>query len=284
MGKIIRVFPVKTHATPTDDLVAINRRPGFFDQCDEVHISVAFTWELKRAEQLQKLWSPVAPVKVGGPATGERGGDFQPGQYLKQGCVITSRGCPNKCWFCSVWKREGSVVRELPIRDGFNVFDDNLLACSRKHIEAVFAMLRRQKEPIEFTGGLEAKRLMDWHVNLFLGLKRLGQLFFAYDTEDDFDPLVVASKKLRDSGISLTKKGHISHRARCYCLIGFPKDTISNAEKRMWSVYKLGFLPMAMLYRPENGTPSPVWCKFQRAWARPASISSICKNIKNKFL
>jgi hypothetical protein len=277
MGKIIRVFPVKTHATPTDDLVAINRRPGFFDQCDEVHISVAFTWELKRAEQLQKLWSPVAPVKVGGPATGERGGDFQPGQYLKQGCVITSRGCPNKCWFCSVWKREGGVVRELPIRDGFNVFDDNLLACSRKHIEAVFAMLRRQKEPAEFTGGLEAKRLTDWHVDLLL-TTRLGQLFFAYDTKDDLEPLIVASKKLRASGISLTKRGRISHKARCYCLVGYPNDTMADAEKRMRFTYKLGFLPMAMLYRPKDRKPDLSWCKFQRGWARPASVSHMCKN------
>jgi radical SAM superfamily enzyme YgiQ (UPF0313 family) len=277
MGKIIRVFPVKTHATPTDDLVVINRPPGFFDQCDEVHISVAFTWELKRAEQLQKLWSPVAPVKIGGPATGERSGDFHPGQYLKQGCVITSRGCPNRCWFCSVWKREGDKVRELPIQDGYNIFDDNLLASSHKHIEAVFTMLRRQKEPIEFTGGLEAKRLTDWHINLLLSLKRIGQLFFAYDTEDDFEPLISAGKKLRDSGISISKNGNFNHRARCYCLVGFPKDTMANAENRMRSVYKLGFLPMAMLYRPEKGVYDLSWRRFQRLWARPAIISSMCK-------
>ena len=37
------------------------------------------------------------------------GGDFVPGRYLAPGYVITSRGCPNRCWFCSVWRREGAL-------------------------------------------------------------------------------------------------------------------------------------------------------------------------------
>ena len=68
-----------------------------------------------------------------------------PGMYLKKGYVITSRGCPNRCWFCSVPRREGGRLRELPITEGNIVLDDNLLACSRQHIEAVFEMLGRQE-------------------------------------------------------------------------------------------------------------------------------------------
>jgi hypothetical protein len=75
---------------------------------------------------------------------------------LKKGYVITSRGCPNRCWFCSVWRREGEVIRELPVTDGWNVLDDNLLVCSENHIRAVFAMLARQRRMPLFTGGLEA--------------------------------------------------------------------------------------------------------------------------------
>ena len=50
MKRIIRVFPARTHATPDDDLVRINAIPSLFDEADEVHISVAFTWHLKWAE------------------------------------------------------------------------------------------------------------------------------------------------------------------------------------------------------------------------------------------
>lgn len=142
-------------ATP-DDAGAYTTGPELWTECNEVHISVTWTYDLPRAEQLEKEWRHVAPVKIGGPATGMRGEDFTPGLYVKRGYTITSRGCPNKCWFCSVWKRDGTI-RELPIHDGWNLLDDNILACSEKHIRAVFDMLHRQKKSARFTGGLEAR-------------------------------------------------------------------------------------------------------------------------------
>ena len=97
--RIIRVFPTKTNATPTDELVRIRETPSFFDEADEVHVSVTFTWDIPIAEWLAKQWEPVATVKIGGPAYNEPGGDFIPGMYMRHGYVITSRGCPNRCWF-----------------------------------------------------------------------------------------------------------------------------------------------------------------------------------------
>lgn len=140
--KIARVFPRKTNASPTDELAFFDR-PGLFDyEINEVHVSVTFTWDIERAKRLTDAWAKVAPVRLGGPAMGERGGDFIPGLYLKPGYIITSRGCPNRCWFCSVPKRDGPL-RELPIHEGCNVLDDNLLACSENHIRAVFTMLAK---------------------------------------------------------------------------------------------------------------------------------------------
>jgi len=94
-----------------------------------------------------------------------------PGRYIRHGYGFTSRGCPRRCWFCSVWKRD-PVPRLLPIVDCWNILDDNLLACPRPHVEAVFAMLRRQKRPVEFTGGLEALSLQDYQVDLLASLNR----------------------------------------------------------------------------------------------------------------
>lgn len=70
------------------------------------------------------------------------------------------------------------------------------MACSDQHIREVFAMLKRQKYGrVMFTGGMEAARLKDWHVE---GLRNLHpkEIFFAYDTPDDYEPLVEAGKKL----------------------------------------------------------------------------------------
>ena len=123
----------KTNATPEDDYVAIGS-PGLFvpDDISEIHISVTFTtftWDLQESERLAEAWSRYGNVKIGGPATGMRGETFTPGMYLKHGYTITSRDCHNNCWFCSVPKREGTL-RELPITDGWNLLNDNILACS----------------------------------------------------------------------------------------------------------------------------------------------------------
>jgi hypothetical protein len=263
--KIIRVFPRKTKATPDDDGVRIGCGPDMFDEADEIHISVAFTWDLPAAERLAKEWNYVAPVRIGGPATGERSEKFIPGMYVKRGYTITSRGCPNRCWFCSVWNREGAV-RELEIQDGWNVLDDNLLACSDAHVRSVFAMLARQPETPMFTGGLEAKILKAWHCAELRKLKP-KRLYFAYDTPDDLEPLREAGKMLRDVGFTTA-----SHALCAYVLCGWPNDTMDNAEKRMKQAMSAGFTPMAMLYRDKAGRRELDWMRWARQWARPAII------------
>jgi hypothetical protein len=55
--RIIRVFPRRTKATPVDDLVRIGTGPDLFDEADEVHVSVTFTWDLPLAEKLAKAWA-----------------------------------------------------------------------------------------------------------------------------------------------------------------------------------------------------------------------------------
>ncbi|MFA6063927.1 MAG: hypothetical protein WC736_15170 [Gallionella sp.] len=247
---ILRVFPRRTRATPDDGIVGL---PSFWDEADEVHISVTFTEDRSKAEQLALEWQQVAPVKIGGPAYDDPGSDFTPGMYVKQGYVITSRGCPNYCWFCDAWKREGNTVRELRIHDGWNILDSNLLACSDEHVRKVFAMLKRQPRKAEFSGGLEAKRLKPWHVQELSQLKP-EQLFFAYDTPDDLDPLNQAGKLLRAAGWSAT-----SHRLRCYVLVGYRGDTQENAWQRMKTARKLGFWPMGMLYKDRKGRVAEGW-------------------------
>lgn len=280
MSRIVRVFLRRTRATPTDGLAAVGRGPTLLDEADEVRVSTLFTWDRAEAERLARQWSAVAPASVGGPAFGSRGEEFVPGMYVKDGYVITSRGCPNRCWFCSVWRREGNEVRELPITPGHNVLDDNLLACSERHIRAVFDMLRAQESPVEFTGGWEAARIRPWHVDLLATVK-LGQVWFAYDEDADLEPLAAAGKMLREAGFSTTGMGTVSHKLRCYCLIGWPGDTLDGADARLRVAYANGFLPMAMLYRGEDGKrlePEYEWRRFQRWWARPASINRMCRD------
>lgn len=278
---IIRVFPRRTKATPDDDLVRFGG-PELFDVArppSEVHVSVTFTADKPRAEALAEEWQRIAPTKIGGLAYGDRGMEFVPGRYIKHGYTFTSRGCPRKCKFCSVPLRDPKP-RLLPIQDGWNILDDNLLACPREHVEAVFAMLTRQHRRIEFTGGLEAKSLKDYQVNLLASLKPRPNMFWAYDPGDTFETMESAARRLIAAGFTAR-----SHRLRCYVLIGFPAevsedgkdDTLQAAEIRLRQMVGLGFTPMAMLWQPETPasmkhSPAQEWRAFQRLWARPAII------------
>lgn len=261
---IARVFPRKTKATPTDSYAFIGAPPiDPPENITEVHISVTFTYDLSRANKLKILWEKIAPVKIGGPAFGQPSGEFVPGMYLQEGYTITSRGCPNRCWFCHVWRREPKLI-ELPIHDGWIIHDDNLLACSEAHIRAVFEMLKHQKHRADFRG-LEAKLLQPWHVELLMELKP-ARMFFAYDTPDDKEPLIRATKMLTP---------HFTRsKLFCYVLIGYPKDTMEEATERLKFVKELGICPFAMLYRDDNGQTDKKWRQFQRSWCRPAAIYS----------
>ncbi len=298
--KLIRVFPRKTKATPRDTLAYFadpargrSAEPDLYVEADEVHVSVSFTWDRAEAERLARLWKRIAPVKIGGVGWrspefphGDPGAEFVPGRYVREGYLFTSRGCPRRCWFCSVHLRDPEA-RLLPIQDGWNILDDNLLACPRHHVEAVFAMLRRQKRRVCFTGGLEARSLEDYQVGLLADLKPAPAMFWAYDPGDAYETLASASRRLIAAGFRPS-----SHRLQCYVLIGYSypndpthriRDTFDKAEKRLNDMKALGFTPYAMLYRPEgdgseNWRPDPEWKTFQRAWMRPAIIHASNKN------
>jgi len=267
--KIIRVFPRRTRATPDDELVRIGCAPTLFDEADEVHVSVTFTWDLPLAERLANAWKGVGAVKMGGPAVGGGEGPFTPGMYMKKGWVITSRGCDNTCWFCEAWRRNGKC-KPLPITDGHIVQDDNLLGCPDFHIKDVFAMLSRQKERADLRG-LEAKLLKPWHVGLFQQA-RIQQLWFAYDEPSDLEPLKRAGQMLTEAGFT-----YANRKARSYVLIGYKGDTIEQADKRLRDTVTAGFMPFAMLWKDKDGRSEKGWGSFQRQWARPAIISSMMK-------
>lgn len=268
--RIIRVFPRRTKATPDDELAYVGS-PSMLAEADEVHVSVSFTWDKPIAERLAEEWRWVAPVQIGGVAYGDTSLEFIPGQYVKPGYTITSRGCPRRCWFCSVW-RKWPTPNVLPIYPGWNILDDNLLACPRPHVEAVFAMLRQQTRRVEFTGGLEALSLEDYQVGLLADLRPRPSMFWAYDPGDEFETLESAARRMLEAGFTRE-----SHRLRVYVLVGMPKDTFSSAEKRLNQMISIGLTPMAMLWRPERPAemkyaPGPEWRTFQRRWARPAII------------
>lgn len=254
--KIARVFPRKTSMSPTDEL-AFFGPPGLFPpEVDEVHVSVTWDADIPIAEKLVKTWSRVAPAKIGGPALGP-GGEFTPGMYLKDGITVTSRGCKNRCWFCRVWRVDGDI-RELPITHGFNVIDDNLLACSDGHVNAVFDMLRDHGIPAIFSGGLDVKLVTKKTCELLNNIK-IKQVYFALDTDNDFEPFCQAISLIKTN--TELKRWHLFS----YVLIGYVGDTFDTAKERLDFVASCGVTPKAMLW---NENQDIEWKRFQREYYR----------------
>jgi len=271
-GGILRVFPRRTKATPDDRMAFVGEPPLFRpveSEAREVHVSCAFTWDRHRTRSLAHAWHkqyPKATMQIGGPGLGAKGAEFVPGMYLKQGYTITTRGCPNHCWFCLVPKREGPL-RELPIQPGWDILDNNLLAASRKHIEAVMGMLGEQPKAARFSGGIDARLVESWWAKLVAGL-RLDILYTAYDQPRQRDAVERAVKMLRDAGLRQRRVG-------CYVLVGQNEETQAQAWARLQWVFEIGAMPFAMYYRPETERQKripPDWRAFVRRWARPAAI------------
>ncbi len=266
--KIIRVFPRRTQATPTDVLTFIGGPPFDLPDADEVHVSCTFTWDIEYAQKLQRLWDVFYPTKLGGPAFGDVGDDFTPGKYLKNGYVITSRGCPKHCEFCLVPKREGGL-KLLQIKDGFNILDNNLLACPRNHIEAVLDMLERQHESAKFTGGLDVFLMKDWFIDRLLKL-RLKIVYIAYDHPKQRKVVERVVKTILDkAGWS---DGTARNKLGCYTLIGYKGDSLEAAKERLEWVTNLKILAFPMYYQPPGYVlrkPSRVWYNLMRTYLRP---------------
>ena len=265
---ILRVFPRKTVATPDDENVRIGE-PTLFDQnknYEKVLISVVFTWDIPEAERLYRAWRDIAPTELGGPALNSRANEFVPGMFLKHGYVITSRGCPNRCWFCTVRKREPNFI-ELDVKEGNHIQDNNILATSESHFCKVIEMLKTQSM-IEFDGGLEAALLKDFHVALFKKIK-IHQMFFAYDMPENLPDLQRAGNMLKEAGFNYMQM-------RCYVLIGYKNDTFEKAMQRLYETHKAGFLPFAMLYT-QDGKYNKEWRNFSRFYMRPAWTKSLFK-------
>lgn len=266
MKPLIRVFPRRTHWTPTDEYSFFGEPPMFRPAEDlPVHVSVTFTWDRPRAEQIAKSWAALySDVKIGGPAYETFADEFVPGRYLKEGCTITSRGCPKSCGWCIVPKSEGQI-RLLPIVPGWIVQDNNLLACPRNHTESVFEMLRAQGRRIFFNGGLDKHFLKDWHVSLFDSVS-IGELWFACDVLTDIPALERAASMLAHVGLK---------KKRCYTMIGYQGESLRDAEFRLERVLELGFMPFSQLYQNDSLKTYPeAWRKLNKKWARPAAYLS----------
>jgi len=145
-----------------------------------------------------------------------------------------TRGCPNKCNWCVVPKKEGDIKPyqywwqiTRPTTDKLILMDNNILAC--EHGIQQLDELSRTIIKIDINQGMDARLANDDHIIKILSkIKWLAYVRFSCDTDSQVEPIIKVAEKLKAHGISMNK-------LFIYFLV--QKD-IDLAYKRIMEIYK----------------------------------------------
>jgi len=185
-------------------------------------------------------------------------------------CILTSRGCPFHCAYCAsnllfpffYQRSPKDVVKEILFwHQKFNVkefafYDDALLVNSEQHAIPLFKMLIKKKINANFhtPNGLHARFITAQIAKLMYqaGVKtvRLGLETSSpkrYDQKLTKEEFIQAIHYLLEAGFTPRQIG-------AYILIGLPEQPLSEIEKTVTFVQKLGITPRLAEYSPIPGT------------------------------
>ena len=168
--------------------------------------------------------------------------------------VFTTRGCPNKCGYCMVWrmepefyiqpKWEPAIVnndKRLAI-----VSDNNLLAAPHSHVKQVVKVLNDNNKNTMFNNGIDSRLINDKNAKLLASLKYIQNGFrTAFDRMSDDGFYQKAMDRVIKAGLKV--KGN----SYTYVLFNFD-DTPQEAYYRASECWKYGSNPYLMRYRPLN--------------------------------
>ena len=222
-----------------------------------LYISVPFTWLLADAQKMAANWK--GKVLIGGPALmkpNECEG-FEPVLFHNPCATFTTRGCPNRCLFCAVWRLEPEF-KEIPdYRPAPVICDNNFTAASRKHQERV---IERQKvfHLTDFNQGLQASKFTPELADLLGNIRCKVRFAFDFWWQEDAvkDAIDLCRRRTtKDIGV--------------YVLIGFNDDPES-ALARLQLVQSWGIDPNCLRYQPldateKNAYVAPNWTATELA-------------------
>jgi hypothetical protein len=244
---------------------------------DEILITSLFTWDLDEVVSTVNSFKhrfPCAKIMIGGvgasavPRYVEKRTGIRPHigflpevdrcipdylmsdetRRLEESMIFTTRGCAHKCQYCIVktiepeystinnWER---AIDESKPR--IVVFDNNLLAADKNHVESVFDALERTNKWFDINSGFDVFLFKKEHAERIADLK-IKPIRFAFDKMTQEKALLKSIKYCKDVGIN-------PDSIRVYVLYNY-EDTIEEARYRAEAVIKLGCKPFVMRYKP----------------------------------
>lgn len=165
---------------------------------------------------------------------------------------FTTRGCPNKCGYCAVWRIEPEKIiiknwKEQIVDSKANVMisDNNLSAQSKKHISNVLDFLIEINKHVVFDNGVDCKLVDDFFAQKISKIKfyKTG-MRLAFDRIEEDVVFQNAIERLLKAGVH---KGNVM----AYVLFNF-NDSPKEADYRARECVKLGIRPYPQRYTPLN--------------------------------
>lgn len=193
-----------------------------------------------------------------------------------------TRGCPNKCKWCIVPKKEGDIkpymdVEEIAI-DGRNeliLMDNNILASDYgiEQIEKIIKMNegRKKKIKVDFNQGLDARLVTDEIAKMLSRLKWIKRIRFGCDTPKQIEECERACAMIDKHGY----KGEYFF----YCILLDDFDESFNRVNH-WKQKGSGrFLPHCQPFRDIGNRSQiiPQWQKDMASWADKKQVFRTCE-------
>lgn len=178
---------------------------------------------------------------------------------FKQAVGFLTRGCIRKCKFCIVPQKEGKLKPYMDIqqvaqgRNEVILFDNNVLA-SQYGLSQIEKIIKLGIK-VDFNQGLDARLITPEIAGLLAHVKWLSPVRLACDTEAMIEPVIKATKLLREAGC--TPSNYF-----VYVLV----DNISDAHKRVEILKKYKLDPFAQPFRDQSGKDSDPRLKDFARW------------------
>lgn len=182
-----------------------------------------------------------------------------------------TRGCPNKCPWCIVPKKEGNIRAYSDIEDWLDgrkeavIMDNNIIA--HQHGLAQMEKIAAMGIRVDINQGIEAGRITPEIASLLSRMKFTRYIRIACDTRAALPSVEKAVERMKLAGIRPDK-------VFCYVLV---KD-VDDALYRIERLRQLGVQPFAQPYRDFTNNIEPT--QEQKRLARWCNMKAIFKTVK----
>jgi hypothetical protein len=186
------------------------------------------------------------------------------------GIGFTTRGCPRKCSFCFVPKKEGPIRAYMDVEEFINpnsnhliLLDNNILA--HKHGISQIKKMEKMGLEVDFNQGLDPHIIAAREdiAELLSRLRYIENLRLACDEPKD--------KPALEKAVSLLRKHGAKARLFAYTII---MDDLEEAYDRIAFVDSLGVIPFAQAVRDDKNTEPSIYQKALQFW-----VASACKGL-----